>query len=99
MYYITMQTETPTRVATIFNGTYTISGPNGHRTFAVKTVPTDSTFAPGKRVIAILDGPDNQNDYRPFGFVDDEGMREWVVAHFDGCDYGKVEVVSVEVVQ
>ncbi len=41
-----------------------------HRTFRVATQPKDSTFAPGKRIVSLLVGPDNTSDYQAFGFVD-----------------------------
>lgn len=63
------------RASTIFNGTYTIASPRGgHQTFDIKTQPEDSSFAPGKRTIALLTGPDNTRHYKRFGFVSDKGI-------------------------
>ena len=61
------------------NGTLTIGNPatGEHRTFQVRTQPEDSDFAAGERVVALLSGPDNTADYRPFGFVTDAGIRVW----------------------
>ena len=62
------------------NGKVTIENPasGNHRTFSVRTQPEDSGFAPGKRVVALLNGPDNNNDYQGFGFVDTAGhVRVW----------------------
>jgi len=61
----------------LFNGTYTIENleTGEHRTFSVKTQKDDSSFAPGKRIVALLSGPNNEHDYKPFAFVDDDGIR------------------------
>lgn len=61
------------------NGKVTVVNPasGDHRTFRVKTQPVDSGFAPGKRVLSLLVGPDNQNDYKGFGFVDGESVILW----------------------
>lgn len=61
----------------IFNGTYTIQGPKGHRTFRIKTQKDDATFAPGSRVIALLVGSDNTSDYKGFGFVKGDQIFVW----------------------
>jgi len=55
------------------NGTFTIENTKTgqHRTFLVKTQAEDSNFAPGKRVVCLLTGPDNRAHYEPFGFVND----------------------------
>lgn len=57
------------------NGIVTASNPGTgqHRTFQVRTQADDAKFAPGKRVVALLTGPNNERDYRSFGFVSDEG--------------------------
>lgn len=61
------------------NGKVTINNPvtGGHRTFQIRTQPKDSRFAPGKRVVALLAGPDNTSDYTPFGFVETDGIHVW----------------------
>ena len=61
------------------NGKITINNPSTgqHRTFQIRTQPEDSRFAPGKRVVALLNGPDNQRDYQPFGFVNQSGIVIW----------------------
>ena len=60
------------------NGTITIKSPTGaHRTFQIRTQPADSRFAPGKRVVALLNGPDNESSYQPFGFVSNMGIQVW----------------------
>ena len=63
--------------STIHDGYYTIPTPRGHKTFRVHTQPPDALFAPGKRVISYLFGPDNGKDYRGFGFVVGNELRAW----------------------
>lgn len=48
-----------------------------HRTFRVKTQADDASFAPNARIISILSGPDNENDYQGIGFVNENGIRLW----------------------
>jgi len=62
-----------------FNGTYTIQNLSSeeHRTFSIKTQPDGSRFAPGKRVVALLTGPNNESDYQGFGFLNDDGIAVW----------------------
>lgn len=45
-----------------------------HRTFRIRTQKEDAKFMPGKRLVAILAGPDNESDYRAFGVLDDDGQ-------------------------
>lgn len=63
----------------IFNGRYTIKNRRSgeHRTFEIKTQAEDAKFAAGKRVVALLTGPDNTADYKGFGFVEEEGIVIW----------------------
>jgi hypothetical protein len=63
----------------IFNGRYTIKNRKSgeHRTFEIKTQAEDAKFAAGKRVVALLTGPDNTADYTGFGFVEDDGIAIW----------------------
>ena len=65
--------------AKIFNGRITIenSETGEHRTFSIKTQKADAKFAPGKRILALLSGPDNTRDYQGFAFVDDSGVHVW----------------------
>ena len=54
------------------------SGKTGeHRTFKIKTQKDDASFAPGERIISMLTGPDNENDYQSFGFVKDNYIVLW----------------------
>ena len=60
------------------NGLYTLQFPDGsHRTFRIYTKKQDAKFAPGKRIFAILIGPDNTADFEGVGFVDDSGIHVW----------------------
>ncbi len=53
------------------NGIFTVTSitTGEHRTFRIKTQAEDAKFAPGSRVVSLLTGPDNSNDYKSFGFV------------------------------
>lgn len=69
---------TAQRAVRVFNGRYTLKSPTGqHRTFMIKTQPDNSSFCPGKRVVALLTGPDNESSYRSFAFMDDNGIHVW----------------------
>lgn len=61
------------------NGTLTLENPatGNHRTFKIRTIPADSDFAPGERVVGLLTGPDNTSDYTWFGFVKPERVIVW----------------------
>lgn len=61
------------------NGKFTVKSTRTgeHRTFRIRTMDKKSSFAPGKRVLDLLSGPDNENDYVGFAFVDDFGIHLW----------------------
>lgn len=60
------------------NGLYTFTNAAGeHRTFKIHTKKKDANFAPGQRIVSLLTGPDNENDYRGFGFVKNDGIKIW----------------------
>ena len=61
------------------NGTYTIESTRtgNHRTFSIKTQKPDAKFAPGKRIVALLTGPNNEADYTGFAFLNSDGIRVW----------------------
>jgi hypothetical protein len=62
----------------IFNGRFTIESASGqHRTFQIRTQKPDAEFAPGKRVLSLLVGPENTANYKGFAFVDEEGIHVW----------------------
>jgi hypothetical protein len=62
-----------------FNGIYTLTNvqTGEHRTFSVRTQKDDAKFAPGSRIVALLTGPNNEEDYTGFGFVNDRGVHVW----------------------
>ncbi len=62
---------------TIHDGYYTVATAGGHRTFRLRTQDADSTFAPGKQVIAFLSGPCNEADYTGFAFIIDGQVIPW----------------------
>jgi hypothetical protein len=61
----------------LYNGIYTISSPRGgHKTFRIHRVARGKLE--GKRIVAILSGPENCTDYQGFGFVEADGaVRVW----------------------
>lgn len=64
--------------AKVFDGTYTMqSGRTGeHRTFRIRTQAKDAKFAPGKQVIGLLTGRNNEGDYTNFGFITNAGTLD-----------------------
>ena len=60
------------RVAT-HNGTLTVVNPatGGRRTFKISTVKNGNLK--GKRILSLLTGPNNEEDYRGFAFVTESG--------------------------
>ena len=62
-----------------WNGCFTIKRieTGEHRTFRIRTQSADAKFAPGKRIVSLLTGPSNENDYQGFGFVADWGIQVW----------------------
>jgi len=63
----------------VFNGRYTVvnRSTGEHRTFQIETQPADAKFAPGQRVLGLLNGPNNEVDYEGFAFVDEAGIHVW----------------------
>lgn len=63
----------------LFNGRYTIESKQTgeHRTFWVRTQEKDAKFAPGRRVVMLLTGSQNDNpdDYTAFAFAEQDGIR------------------------
>ena len=59
------------------NGYLTVlsTATGAHRTFRIATQAADAKFAPGRRVVSLLTGPDNTDNYRGFGFLDVAGDR------------------------
>jgi hypothetical protein len=49
-----------------------------HRTFRVTGIRgDDESFMPGKRLVELLEGPDNTWDYRAFGYVGEKRIVLW----------------------
>ena len=73
----------------IFNGKYTVQNrlTGEHRTFQIRTQKEDATFAPGKRILSLLTGSNNESDYTGFAFVTEEGVNVWSSKR--GGDYEK----------
>jgi len=65
--------------AVIPSGIFTISGPFGHRTFSVERQDEKANFCPGKRIVYLLVGRDNEHDWKAFGFVHDGAVR-WPIS-------------------
>jgi hypothetical protein len=64
------------RISKIFNGKYSIASPKGdHRTFDIRTAKKGTLK--GQRIVSLLIGPDNTNDYQGFGFVSEGGIKVW----------------------
>lgn len=65
--------------AKLHNGRYTIESTETgeHRTFWVETQAPDAKFAPGRRVVSLLTGSQNDDPacYTSFGFVDEVGIH------------------------
>ena len=65
--------------AKISNGTFTVQNrlTGEHRTFRIRTQKEDASFAPGKRVVALMTGSDNETSFEGFGFVTEDGIAVW----------------------
>lgn len=67
--------------AKVFNGRYTIESrkTGEHRTFWIETQAEDAEFAPGKRVVSLFTGSENDNPdhYTGFAFIDEQGIHVW----------------------
>jgi hypothetical protein len=86
-----MQTIEATQFAiATHNGTITVSNPatGNYRTFRIRTQKPNARFAPGARIVSLLVGPDNTEDFRHFGFVTADG-RVNVWERFKGQQYDR----------
>lgn len=62
------------KTANVFNGYYTVTfRDESHRTFRIHTQNPDARFAPNRRIISLLIGPDNTADYEMVAFLASEG--------------------------
>lgn len=70
------------------NGNITLTNPKtgNHRTFLIKTAKNGGLK--GKRIVSLLIGPDNTNDYLPVAFVGKTGVSVW--KRFEGTQYERV---------
>lgn len=60
------------------DGIYTVVlDGSDHVTLKVRTQGKDEKFAPGKRVLHFLSGPDNSSDYTAFAFLVGQQVRVW----------------------
>ncbi len=64
------------RISPLLNGTYTITNKSTgeYRTVMVKTQKARASFMPGKRVLSLLVGSNNESDYYRIGTVSDRGV-------------------------
>ena len=69
------------------NGTITMENPEtgNHRTIRIKTQKEDSRFAAGERIVSLLNGCDNEQDYVQFAFIKADG-RVIVWKRYRGID-------------
>lgn len=77
------------KVSKLPNGTYTIQNRKSgdHRTIRIRRQSPEARFAPGKRVMSILTGPNNRTDYTGVAFVDENGVVVW--KRYRDTDLGK----------
>jgi hypothetical protein len=70
------------------NGRWTIRSKRtgDWRTVRVSTQPADSEFMPGKRLVSLLTGSDNESDYRSIGVLSDNGSRVFLWRKHQGSD-------------
>jgi|SRR5665213_1554626 len=61
-------------VAGLKHGTYTVNGDEGHATFRISHQADDANFAPGKDIIGVMLGSDNER-YTSIGFVTEGRVR------------------------
>lgn len=66
--------------AVLPSGVFTVVGPHGHRSFTIERQEASSDFAPGRRLISLLTGPDNEADWTAFGFVSDEPATRYPIS-------------------
>lgn len=69
----------------VHNGTYTVQHEK-HGHFTVKLYTKTNGELQGRRILALLVGPDNRTDYRGVAFWDDDAKRAHVWKRFKGPD-------------
>jgi len=67
------------RCMDVFDGTYTIENrkTGQHRTFKIALCRNENSGNAGKRIVGLLSGPDNHQDYTAFGRVEDDRIHVW----------------------
>ena len=77
------------------NGEITLTNPKtgGHRTFRIKTCKKGNLE--GKRILSMLIGPNNEEDYLGIGFVDENGIYIW--RKYQGTMYEKTAECLVRI--
>lgn len=73
----------------IQDGIYTVHGPRGRRTFRVRHQEADARFMPGRQLIAVLTGADNENDYTTVGWLRPDGSAVMFRKH-RGTDFHRI---------
>ncbi len=70
----TVATDAPFDIAT-HNGIVTIKSiaTGEHRTLRIRTQKEDSSFLPGRRIVSLLTGSDNESSYTSFGMLSQGG--------------------------
>ena len=61
----------------------------GYRTFRIRRQDDSSPFCPGKHIVGLLNGPDNEGHYKSFAFIDDEGANAWRRLSATGPEWGQ----------
>jgi hypothetical protein len=58
-----------------------------HRTFRIWTQKEDSKFMPGRRLVGLLVGSDNENDYQAFGVLSESGDAIYLWKKYQGSQF------------
>lgn len=81
----------PALESVIPNGLFTICFPDGsHRTLKIHTKRQTAKFAPGRRLLSILVGPDNTADFEAVAWVGEEGIRSFNGRGGKIAEYGAI---------
>lgn len=62
---------------TVYDGTFTLVNrkTGTHRTFSIKTNQEGGRYTAGERIITLLSGPNNEEDYVPFAALKEGKVR------------------------
>lgn len=81
----------PALESVIPNGLFTIVFPDGsHRTLKIHTKRQTAKFAPGRRLLSILVGPDNTSDFEAVAWVGEDGIRPFSGRGGKIAEYGNI---------